>query len=336
MASVFKACTCPVRARCHHSWTVRHREPGGRAGRPRQVSFPTKREADAYAARVEADKAAGTYLDPNRTRILFADYAAEWLATRLLRPTTLDTYLRNHTLPAFGHLPLAHIDRHRVQAWIKDLSDTGLGPRTIATLYGVFAGILRSAVLDGRLPRTPCTGIRLPEPPPTTARILTPGQVHALANAMRPRYALTVLLAFGTGTRQGETFAASHSRINPDTATLTIDRQIVLINTNPHGYSAQPTLGPPKTRASHRTVPLPPFVLDAYREHLKHHTTTEDLLFTSPRTTGPLHRDQYRQHVWTPALHAAGLPPDTTFHHLRHSFASTALAEGVSLLEVSR
>jgi integrase len=340
MASIFKTCACPNKARCNHSWIVRYREPGGRAGRPRQHSFPAKRQATAFAARIEADKVAGTYLDPARAQIPFADYAAGWLATRILRPTTIDQYvrnLRNHTLPAFGHLPLASLTRPLVQAWIKHLTDTGLNPRTIANIYGVLAGILRTAVIDGRLSCTPATGIQLPEPLPTTIRLLEPPHVQALAAAMRPRYALTVLLAYGTGTRQGETFAASRSRINPDAGTFTVDRQIVLINTNPNGYSTKPAFGPPKTRAGHRTVPVPRFVTDAYREHIATHTDPDqDLLFTSPRTRTPLHRGYYREAIWIPAIRAAGLPPDTTFHDLRHSFASTALAEGVPLLEVSR
>jgi integrase len=62
----------------------------------------------------------------------------------------------------------------------------------------------------------------------------------------------------------------------------------------------------------------------------------QDLLFTSPRTGQPLHRGYYRETIWNPALRAASLPPEVTFHHLRHSFASTALAQGVPLLEVSR
>ncbi|WP_422664784.1 tyrosine-type recombinase/integrase [Acrocarpospora corrugata] len=33
---------------------------------------------------------------------------------------------------------------------------------------------------------------------------------------------------------------------------------------------------------------------------------------------------------------AAGVPADMTFHDLRHTFASTALAEGVPISEVSR
>lgn len=289
MASVLKTCACPNKGRCAHGWIVRYREPGGRAGRVRQHSFPTKRHASAFAAQIEADKAAGTYLDPARGQISFADYAAEYLASRILRPTTYDQYvrnLRNHTLPRFGHLPLTGITRAQIQNWITQLTDTGLGPRTIANIYGVFAGILRNAVLDERLPRSPCTAIHLPEPPPTTVRLLTPDQVRTLAAAMRPRYALTVLLAYGTGTRQGETFAATSSCINLDTRTLTVDQQNTLINTNPHGYSARPVISPPKTKASYRTVPLPGFVTDAHRQHLDVRVEADqDLLFTSPTPT---------------------------------------------------
>jgi integrase len=35
-------------------------------------------------------------------------------------------------------------------------------------------------------------------------------------------------------------------------------------------------------------------------------------------------------------LDRPALPGDTTFHDLRHAFASTALAEGVPISEVSR
>lgn len=84
-------------------------------------------------------------------------------------------------------------------------------------------------------------------------------------------------------------------------------------------------------------MPLPGFVTDAYRQHLTTHVEPDqNLLFTSPRTKGPLHRAYYRQNIWIPAIRAASLPTDTTFHDLRHSFASTALAEDVPLLEVSR
>jgi hypothetical protein len=49
-----------------------------------------------------------------------------------------------------------------------------------------------------------------------------------------------------------------------------------------------------------------------------------------------MRRDYYNRSIWKPALTAAGLAEDTTFHDLRHAFASTALAEGVPISEVSR
>ena len=49
-----------------------------------------------------------------------------------------------------------------------------------------------------------------------------------------------------------------------------------------------------------------------------------------------LRRDYFNREIWKPAIAAAQLPEDATFHDLRHTFASTALAEGVPISEVSR
>ncbi|MEV5711709.1 tyrosine-type recombinase/integrase [Actinoallomurus sp. NPDC052274] len=50
---------------------------------------------------------------------------------------------------------------------------------------------------------------------------------------------------------------------------------------------------------------------------------------------GLLRRDYYNKPIWKPAVKAVGLPEDTTFHDLRHTFAGTA-PEGVPISEVSR
>ena len=339
VASVFKTCQCPVKSRCPHAWTVRYRGPGGRAVNQKHTSFPTKKAADAFAAKVENDKVTGNYLDPSRGEIPFAEYLTEWMSIQILRPGTIQQYtrnLRNHTLPAFGTTPIAAVTRPMVQGFVRRLVDAGLAPSTVHNIYGVFAGIMRAAVLDGRLSRTPCVGIRLPEIPKTIVRILTADQVFDLTDCMRPRYRFTVLFAYGTGTRQGEALAASRSRIDPHERLYTVDRQIVLVNQSNTGFSAKPVFGPPKTKAGYRTIPLPDFILDGYADHEKYMEPGQDLLFASPRTGQGLNRSYYGMRIWAPAIKKAGLPPDTTFHDLRHSFASTALAAGVPVLEVSR
>jgi integrase len=63
--------------------------------------------------------------------------------------------------------------------------------------------------------------------------------------------------------------------------------------------------------------------------------TGNDVLCRTGRGT-LLRRDSFNREIWKPAITAAQLPEDTTFHDLRRTFASTALAEGVPISEVSR
>jgi integrase len=52
-----------------------------------------------------------------------------------------------------------------------------------------------------------------------------------------------------------------------------------------------------------------------------------DVPCRTPRKT-LLRRDYYNREIWKPAITALALPEGTTFHDLRHTFASTALAPG--------
>ena len=98
----------------------------------------------------------------------------------------------------------------------------------------------------------------------------------------------------------------------------------------------RPILASPKTSASLRDVPMPCFVRQAVTVHAELlGIGPHDVLCCTPRGT-LLRRDYYNREIWKPAIAAAGLPAKTTFHDLRHTFASTALAEGVPISEVSR
>jgi integrase len=110
---------------------------------------------------------------------------------------------------------------------------------------------------------------------------------------------------------------------------LTVRQQVIVVDRHP-------VLAPPKTSASVRDVPTPEFLKRAIERHADELGVKEaDVLCRTPRQT-LLRRDYYNREIWKPALAAAGLMPDTTFHDLRHTFASTALAEGVPISEVSR
>jgi integrase len=317
-------------------WQVRWR---GGDGVQNKRNFPYRKgpnpetSGEAFDAQRTADEARGEWIDPRMSRTPFGEYAPVWMKSRLHKTGTTDTYeghLRNHIMPVFSAKGLGGIRPTMVQQWVKDLQAVkGLAPSTIETIYVIFASILRGAVRDGYIRKTPCIDIRLPEKVSTVIRLLTPAQVLALWDAMPARYALLVLLGAGAGLRQGEAFGLAIDRVDTATGMITVDQQVVIVE-------RRPVLAAPKTPASVRDVPMPGFLCSAVIDHVEQLALTgADVLCRTPRGT-LFRRDYYNGEIWKPAIAAAGLPDDTTFHDLRHTFASTALAEGVPISEVSR
>jgi integrase len=153
--------------------------------------------------------------------------------------------------------------------------------------------------------------------------------VLALGAAMPARYAVLVLLGAGAGLRQGEAFGLALDRVNQADGMITIDQQVIIVN-------RRPVLASPKTFSSLRDVPMPRFLSKAITAHVEQFSiSSSGVLRRTSR--GTLHRrDYFNRKIWKSAIAAAGLSPDTTFHDLRHAFASAALTEGVPISEVSR
>jgi integrase len=104
--------------------------------------------------------------------------------------------------------------------------------------------IPRRGAGDRLIVASPCDGIRLPKPEPKRVEPLATEKVEALIEAMPARYRALVMLAAGTGLRQGEAFAVEVEAIDFLPRMLRVDRQLVLL---PGGelYTA-----PPKTPVS--------------------------------------------------------------------------------------
>jgi integrase len=200
-----------------------------------------------------------------------------------------------YVLPRFGHLELGQIDHMEVRAWVAELSASGLAPATTTKAAQLLGKIMKAAVQAGLLPKSPCDGVRLPRIEQTEMRFLDPTEVRALADAIDPRYQATVLLAAYGGLRAGELFGLRAKRVDPLRRTVTIAETLVDVGGHPY-------FGPPKTRAGHRTIPLPRVAADPLAEHLAAYgRKPDDLVFTAPEG-GPVQLNVWRRRFWAPAV----------------------------------
>jgi integrase len=92
-------------------------------------------------------------------------------------------------------------------------------------------------------------------------------------------------------------------------------------------------VGPPKTRASRRTVGLPRFVADELAAHLAGPGDPEHFVFTAPQG-GALRVTAFRARVWRLAIRAAGLD-GLRIHDLRHTAVALWIAAGAGPKEVA-
>jgi len=147
-------------------------------------------------------------LDP--TRQTLAAYLRSWIRNRRdakqkrLRPRTAAGYsmiVEQHIVPVLGDLPLARVNRRRIQAWVDGMTGS---PQSIENRFAVLRKALNGAVGD-LIARNPADGVELPDVDEFEGDPLTVDEARSLLEATRGD-ALHALwrLALVTGLRQGE------------------------------------------------------------------------------------------------------------------------------------
>ncbi|MFJ4808558.1 tyrosine-type recombinase/integrase [Streptomyces longwoodensis] len=310
----------------------------------RSRSFPDrqKKAAEAWLAQALAETAKGEFYDPRDGRMSLSEYVEQhWWPARTGDPATLRTVkgrVWNHILPHLGALPLNGIKTAQLRLWLKEL-DQAIGPSTIGEVWGELSSILQAAVDDERIPKNYCRSqrsVRPPAVPERKARAWSKERVLAVRQAMPDRFQLMVDLGVGAGLRQGEVLGLAVEDIDEEAQVLHVRRQVKKIG-------AKQVFALPKGQKT-RTVPVPPYLLDAVREHLERFpakkvtlpwgdpappATEREAKERAPRTfelittsaTGlAVRRDSWDNRVWKPALSAAGLipPPETRKQPIRH------------------
>lgn len=222
---------------------------------------------------------------------------------------------------AFGDIKLRELTKMSadIASWIATLSE---GSR-----YGVTTALrqaLDAAVRWGYIGVNPAKRARRsPQPPPRKVRPFTPTELEAIAAELSPRYRPLVAFAAATGLRPEEWQALERRDVDRDYRVLNVCRTV----------SSGEVVELGKTHGSRRQVPLSQMALDSIGALPARLDTP--LLFPAPRG-GLLNLDTFRRREWRDAVDAAGIAKPARIYDLRSTFASRALAAGVSVFQLAR
>ncbi|MDX6690594.1 MAG: hypothetical protein QOG15_2051 [Solirubrobacteraceae bacterium] len=336
-------------------WRARYPDPL-RGGCQIERTFPTREAADAWLDEMRHTARSGAYIDPGDGKRTFAAVADEYKTTWAdLEPRTKAGYehiLKKHLIPQFGRAKIGNVTADACQRFINELSrPTGpasnskpRAPNTVRRIYGVLNQVLETAVQRRYITANPCDTVRLPKRAPNHGQhqvILTPAEVHQLANAMPEHYRTATYVAATCGLRAGELWALRRKDVDLLTGTLHVRQALKEVN----GGADATTLtdkerglifGPPKSAASQRKLSIPSHTKDMLTAHLSKPlpggNSPASLIFTTPSGL-PIRHGLFYRRVFRPAVQAS-LPADKQalrWHDLRHTCASLSLSVAPNL-----
>lgn len=298
----------------------------GPDGKQRARHFDRKVDAEEWIAEQVVKLRDGRWVDPRRGRRTFGEYVRDWQSAQVHhRPSTAASTadrLRLHLLPRFGDVPLIAIQRSDAQAWVKALSAQGLAPSYVEGLYRLLAQVLLAAVDDGVLATSPLGRgkVKLPERVRPPLVIPTLDEVRALVDAASDAGRPLILMGAGTGMRIGELSGLTVDRVDFLRRHVRVDRQLL----TPKGQ--HPHFGPPKSKASTRTIPIPAELAELLAAHVRGMDRDG---FVFPNTRGGPWTRSVLSKEWDRWRRKAGVGFNP--HDLRHFYASSLIAAGQSV-----
>ena len=240
----------------------------------------------------------------------------------------------NHLKPALGHRKLKDLTRAEVRRLYSEKGKE-LSPRSVDYVHVTLQKALSQAVRDDLIHRNVAAGER----PRSSrqreeAKALSPTQARALLRAASgQRNEALYLVAIHTGLRQGELLGLKWTDVDLDAESPKVSvRRSLKVTENGLGF------GPPKNKASRRSVPLNETAVGgptAHRIRSERREAGSPSVARPPASSSPTAWASR----WTPPTSTTASTsrswsaPDSkaegfTFHALRHTFASALFERG--------
>ena len=316
-------------------------------GRPQSKVFRRKIDADLFLKKVSADLVRGEYVSPKLASSPFDEWADKWWATTpKLATSTRRGYwklLENHVRPHFGGMPLDRIDWDEVERFVAIKTDAGLSPKKIRDMVSVVSLIMKTAIRSKARGDNPATGhtIKQRRQKVRQGDVLTMEEAHRLVAATRDPYKPAVWLMVLLGLRPAELCGLRVRSVDFGRGTVHVSETLNAVHSFP-GHEYRLEVGPPKTDAGDRVLPIPDWlredlaaVLAARAERRGAPIEPAEHLFLAIKGAGPIRVADLRRWVVRPALKEAGLPVEFRTYDLRHTHASLLIDLGANPLEIA-
>lgn len=285
---------------------------------------------------LDVSRAADEYTVASWLRIWYELYAKP--NVRTATANRYELIIEKYTIPRIGNVKLKKLTTRHLQKLYKELleggrihigksQDKGLSTTTVHSVHLMLHAALDRAVKERLIPRNLCEDCIVPKPRKLDMKVLSPEQIGAYLEAAQRREMLPMFyLELVSGLRKGELVALRWDDLDIRSKTISVSRQYVR---NPDGSLE---LTRPKTENSVRLVSIPQAAVDLLiQEHERH--PDNPYLFPS-RLTGEMYHPDSVANLHKKILKDAGLE-HFRFHDLRHTFATTALQNGVDVKTVS-
>jgi integrase len=310
-------------------WRVRYRHDGKHSSK----TFATPPEAQHFCNLIRDYGLEFALAEINREDAEANEMTLDgWAARHFdsltnVTPGTLISYRRIYARtwqPLLGHYRLSQLNRELIAKAVQQIPGSD---KTVKNAWGVLATMLKVAVADGHLPKSPAAGIKLAKRTShekTEHRYLTEAEFWQVLDDTPEHWRPLIAMLGGTGMRWGEAAALLVGDVDLERATVRITKAE---KWDPS--TSKRTVGPPKTAKSNRTIVLPPDALP-YLAPVIEGRKRGDRLFVPPNG-GPLRHMTFYRDIWRRKSTAGLDDPKPRIHDLRHSHVAWLIANGVPL-----
>lgn len=332
---------------------------------------PLKGVVKKWAEDLELRYSRGERRDPRAGEIKVSAWRERVMGARGLEMPTLvksESIWRTHCEPEWGNWPLNAVTRAEAQAWANRLKvtrrarhkgrDVGddtddvpfLSPSTVHEAVHVMSTLYVIALAEDPpiVGSNPFAKLDLPKIEPRPVEFYERGEAALLFATVERKFSrrwrLLVELGMDVGLRPGELYGLHTDRVDWERNLVAVTRVMTRYGLREY----------PKSKKSHRSVPVPPATMKALAAELgagrrwaggctcprvlpdgstrPGRGPCPGLVFAAPEG-GPIDDGNFRDRIWYPAVKAAGIrrfPPKI----MRHTAASWLVMDGVPLYHV--